>query len=132
MLKEEDHKSNKVQCLMCKKKGKSTIFCWVCLKPWKTPKDVLCGNIDCGIMSVNQLLKEAPTTTIWSTANVPLYRACLKCQTPIEHKAACKHMTCTSPQCQATGKCEFCFICLIPWVPKHLSEICKVAPRQEF
>ena len=31
MMKDEEHKSNRVECVICKKSGKSTIFCWICL-----------------------------------------------------------------------------------------------------
>jgi len=97
MLKDEKHKSNRVECLICKKKGTPNIFCWICLNKWNFPKDTMCGNIDCGTLNVNIMLKEAPTKNISSIANVPIYRACIKCHTPIEHKSACKHMVCGNP-----------------------------------
>ena len=90
LLKAEDYKINKMTCPRCAKKSKGKPFCWICLHQWKTSGEVFCGNIECGIESVNTLLKECKTKelTDWGVT-IPIYRACPKCNTIIEHVGGC-------------------------------------------
>ena len=70
MILDEERKSNKVECLVCKKNGTPTIFCWICLNKWKDPMKKTCGNCDCSIENVNILLEEAPIKTINTTKDI--------------------------------------------------------------
>ena len=90
LLKDKDYKINKMLCPICSKKGATEPFCWICLHQWKTASENLCGNIECGVESVNALLKECQTKELidWGVV-IPIYRACPKCNTIIEHTTGC-------------------------------------------
>lgn len=101
--------------------GKS--FCWDCKRAWVG--DNTCGNKGCSsgtgpITEIVSILKNCNSGRVGSI-NVPKLRACPKCSMLIEHKAACKHMTCgrnghAGPWVKQTGcKHQFCFICLKDW-----------------
>lgn len=123
----------KVRCPCCA--GKS--FCWDCKRSWVG--DNTCGNKGCSsgtgpITEIVSILKNCNSGSIGSVT-VPKLRACPKCSMLIEHKAACKHMTCgrnghAGPWVKKTGcKHQFCFICLKDW-NGHSSSTCQPHPAQ--
>ena len=107
-------KTNRVVCPSCQ----YGYFCYLCLKPWTQTSENFCGNEQCKFLE--DFLSNAPWTTKFdlydSSDNntlkrymTPKFRACPTCNSVIEHRAACKHMTCNS--CSA----KFCWVCLRVW-----------------
>ena len=112
-----------VTCLVCSKNtGKNHLFCWYCLRSWKSaPTNTQhCGNDGCNTDKVKQLqaapLMEFKDRT-GAKVNVPSIRACPNCKSLLQHDSGCNSMTCE--KC----RCVFCFICLRLAVGSSL--ICK-------
>ena len=105
--------ASQVQCIVCtRKKGKSFMLCWYCLKEWKTPGNTeICGNHDC-TKSRKEILENSPTMEFrdgkGKVTKVPRERACPKCLTILHHIRGCNEMACK--YCRHI----FCFICLTP------------------
>lgn len=124
----KDATNNRVTCHHCtKKKGATYDFCWACSREWKAGQK--CGHDDCdGRNSRIRVLADCPMKKIYGV-EVPSRRGCPECGMLIEHKEACKHMTCE------TCNQGFCFVCLQPrlgsdkW-PCAWNKDCEVAPRQ--
>lgn len=84
------------------KKRRPKSICWVCLKSWKSKESQICGNKNCSTTGeYNKILKTCDTKTIENISNVPIYRACPNCYTLIEHRDACRHMTCIVSKCRS-------------------------------
>ncbi|XP_045161197.2 uncharacterized protein DDB_G0292642-like [Mercenaria mercenaria] len=96
----------RVRCLVCKTEaGGRYEFCWFCLKTWLTNEFKNCGNSGCtGEDPRLRVIKNCPKKKVVGV-ECPAIRACPTCGLLIEHKEACKQMTCTCGQ-------KFCFICL--------------------
>jgi hypothetical protein len=74
--------------MICPVKSCNKAFCWSCLHDWKTTNNEnVCGNIECGIESVNLLLKTCKTKDLPDSGvkDVPIFRACPNCKSIIEH-----------------------------------------------
>ena len=124
-----------VQCSLCARKGKTTVFCYKCLHTckWKgRDSKYVCENPDCpsnGQTKTLNILQETPEATVIKV-RCPSIRACPVCGTLIEHTEACKHMTCRN--CGS----KFCFLCLkvkpknAGWPCGYAYTQCEVAPRQ--
>ena len=126
IMKPQNLKTNRVSCHVCGSNGYD--FCWNCLKKWSE-----CGGKPgCGqLKDLEELLQTCQTKSIEKGVNVivPVYRACPKCTTPINHKSDCKHISCIG--CHS----DFCFVCLAiknngVWPCGSYSNLCQVAPRQ--
>ncbi|XP_033727717.1 probable E3 ubiquitin-protein ligase RNF217 [Pecten maximus] len=125
----KDTKNKQVQCLVCKKEGRTVYsFCWECNVPWTK-------NHNCKIFFLTQEILdncERITMEYSDIQNVPKVRACPKCELYIEHESGCKTMDCTS--CHHT----FCFSCLKPADENGVlqcgmySSKCEVAPIQKL
>ena len=116
-----DKTQNVVRCEQCtRKNGKVYDFCWLCSVPWKS------GH-QCKASGSLNLLANCNETCI-NGVKCPGIRSCPKCGALIEHKEACKHMTCR--HC----KQEFCFVCLRlktgSWQCGKYDSPCEPAPRQ--
>ncbi|KAL3870585.1 hypothetical protein ACJMK2_038635 [Sinanodonta woodiana] len=126
----QDKKNPRVVCLICSK-GQTIRyeFCWYCRKVWSTSGTKDCGNPSCdGTDSRLKVLQKARLKTI-NGVQCPAVRACPACGLLIEHKEACKHMTCICKQ-------KFCFICLKQAVNGTFqcgtsNAKCEVAPTQK-
>ena len=125
-----------VECIACRAKGETVIFCYKCLHmcTWqKHTSKYVYKNRDCisnGGKNVLKILKEAPEKKVIGVS-CPSIRACPSCGTLIEHEKYCKHMTCR--EC----KTDFCFLCLkmkpkddSGWGCGYAYDKCKVAPCQ--
>lgn len=119
---------NSVRCPVC-----SHVFCWSCLRQWRTSNGSYCGYSDCekGVDPRISFLKTQPLKTIGQVSGCPSVRGCQRCGTLLEHKDACKHMVCKSCNLQ------FCFVCLKPynvstgqWQCGAHNAVCAVAPIQ--
>lgn len=116
------------RCTACTgKKGAPYDFCWSCKSPWILNHK--CSNKE--LEAFQKILDEAPLKTIDMShiEGVPSKRMCPECRYLIEHREACKTMTCT--------KCKtvFCFACLKIAINGVLqcgsySQKCQVAPVQ--
>ena len=116
-----DKTRNDVRCTQCtRKNGKPYEFCWLCSQP------CTCSH-KCKVGEKLQILSNCNETTI-NGVKCPSIRSCPKCGTLIEHKEACKHMTCLV--CQQ----DFCFVCLClkgsTWPCGGYRSPCTPAPRQ--
>ncbi|XP_068584460.1 E3 ubiquitin-protein ligase RNF19B-like [Cebidichthys violaceus] len=126
-----------VRCTVCTADKKSSfIFCWQCLREWKSPapRSDWCGNDDC--YNPLEILKSCPDITFKDVRGVtgcPCIRACPTCGLLLEHDSTkCKNVVC------ARCKVEFCFVCLkltkecLRLKPSSYYELCSsgVAPRQ--
>ena len=101
--------SNRVVCPACKIND----FCYMCLQSWKSLGMKHCGNEECKFLS--DYLTNSPWNRKFTLKDpqgkiqdymTPQYRACPHCYLIIQHRAACKHMTCRSCATQ------FCWVCL--------------------
>ena len=120
-----DPSNSRARCWQCTKKaGKAFEFCWDCFGQW-------IGDHKCPLAQARKILSSAPEKEIYGV-KCPSIRACPKCNTLIEHKDRCKHMTCKNITC----KQNFCFICLRPMVNVNGSWQCgggcDPAPRQKL
>ena len=118
----------RVRCRMCAKQGKSSEFCWYCKQNWSSSDSTKCGNLDCNAAGILEQINAAPEKEVIGVL-CPSMRLCPDCGAPIEHKSACKQMTCKICQCQ------FCFICLRQrrggsWQCGSYNTKCIPAPRQ--
>jgi len=98
-------------------------WCWSCGGKWKGSNNLKCGNDDCDPLSFYyDLLVNCKTETISEIPNVPSIRLCPTCNTMIQWKQNCKHMTCV--MC----KHEFCFVCMKSWkeMVNHLGTKCEI------
>ena len=126
----QDTSNVRVRCRICtKQKGKNFDFCWYCKQDWLTSGTTDCSNPECKDAGILAQIKDAPEKEVVGV-RCPSIRLCPNCGTPIEHKSACKQMTCK--ECS----CEFCFICLRPkrdssWQCGNYNDKCAPAPRQE-
>ena len=101
-----DNTKKRVYCRQCARENKTAEYCFDCSRPWRNPSShTKCGNAECNMET--ELLCSAPMKKI-GNVECPSYRLCPKCNTGIEHKERCKHMTCPNKAC----KTKFCFICL--------------------
>ena len=119
----------RMYCRICAKQGKNSEFCWHCKLNWKTRGTKECGNINCKAVDILAQIKAAPLKRVVGVL-CPSIRLCPSCGTAIQHARACKHLICT------TCQCEFCFICLRPardgsWQCGRYNTKCVPAPRQE-
>lgn len=122
----------RMRCTACRKPD----WCWNCEQQWKGGGLIWCSNANCGlIQDTNKFLRDAPKITpeYLNNVTIPNTRACPSCLTFIEHKQACKHMTCIG----CTTK--FCFVCLGiydkangKWPCNSHTFECNAAPVQEF
>ena len=115
-------RQNVVRCSQCtQKNGKPFDFCSLCSLPWTS------GHQCCKVNETLDILAKCEETTI-NGVKCPGIRLCPKCGVLIEHKEACKHMTCL--MC----KQEFCFVCLrlktSSWQCGSHNSPCEPAPRQ--
>ena len=107
-------------------------WCFECGQKWKGGGFTVCGNKNCELYDINDILAQCPMKKATNGVDVPELRACPNCLEFIEHEDACKHMKC--------DKCahEFCFACLKPklkdsgWQCGSYTQKCNVAPRQKF
>lgn len=116
------------RCSICtRKNGTACDFCWSCKSPWIVNHK--CSNRE--LEAIQKMLNDAPLKTIDMShiEGVPSKRMCPGCQCLIEHRDACKTMTCT--------KCKtvFCFVCLKVAIKGQLqcgsyNQKCEVAPVQ--
>jgi len=103
----------------------SVDLCFECLMPWHS--SYRCGDYE----ERNQCLQNSKLVRINdSPISSPQIRACPRCQTLIEYKDRCNHMTCLC-------KHQFCFICLQNWINPQGQEVhairtCTVAPIQQL
>ena len=74
------------------------------------------------------LLRESTTKTIDQITECPIFRACPKCGTLLEHTDGCRNFNCWS------CKTHFCFICLSLGQNNTLpcGSNCHVAARQTY
>ncbi|CDW85092.1 probable e3 ubiquitin-protein ligase rnf144a-a [Stylonychia lemnae] len=125
-IRQKGSKNIRMNCPVCKSKGKSSEFCYLCLRKWQKKEGVgegYCGHDQCsGSFKEVSILQVCGVINIQGVGQVPSIRACTVCFALIEHNQGCKHMTCKN-------KHEFCFICLNPW-RGHNNSTCAVAPRQ--
>lgn len=118
----------RVSCRICQSNRKPD-FCWICKRKWTGKTNEKCGYADCDSSGILAQIKSAPMKVIVGVQNCPSIRLCPKCGAAIEHRAACKHMTC---KCGA----EFCFICLrvrmeSSWQCGSYNTKCSPAPVQD-
>lgn len=128
-----DESSNCMQCGICtKNKGKTYRFCYNCREEWTNGYNTkFCGNSKCSSSDneINRILRDCEEKEVVGV-KCPSIRECPKCKGLIEHKEACKHMTCKN--CQT----EFCFLCLRTrpsngsWSCGSYNTPCVPAPRQ--
>ena len=120
----------RVFCTLCHKDGKKSDFCWHCKHPWtNASSDYDCKNPSCTAAGILAQIQDAPMKEVVGV-RCPSIRLCPNCGTPIEHKEACKQMTCRN--CQT----NFCFICLRKqmngsWACGSYNTKCTPAPIQE-
>jgi len=128
-----DPKNKCTRCVECTRANNNIPydFCWECLGTWNgNGFGGSCGNANCCGKKEKKIkiLSECIAKLIGGVV-CPSIRACPKCGIMIEHKEACKHMTC---EC----KYSFCFACLKPkaerqeWECSPYDEDCEPAPRQ--
>ena len=106
-----DSENQQVNCDYCRSElGKPYLFCWKCLKDWKSEQSASsCGNVNCGRMPVVVLKESSMITFTGNSGNdveAPSVRACPNCYSLVEHIEGCNEMTCNN------CKHIFCFICL--------------------
>ena len=119
----------RMSCPICKQRGTQYEFCWTCQKQWRNHNSYnICGNVPCDPNAELQKILNTCSTKGLYGVQVPEVRACPHCKKAINHKEACKHMTC--PSCGT----EFCYICLSikskSWSCGSYNSPCTAAPRQ--
>ena len=127
---QRDGNGTRMACPICRQKGTDFEFCWTCQNNWQNKDDFnICGNVSCSSNADFQKTLDSCATKDLYGVQVPLVRACPNCKTAINHKEACKHMTC--PDCST----KFCYICLsvyeVAWPCGSYNAPCKAAPRQK-
>ena len=128
-----DKTSNRINCMVCSKRGKPASYCVHCCQPWRNGQSNReCGNPGCESAGQLDILRTAPKVTPRFLQNVttPSKRACPECGIIIELKEGCKHMKCT--ECST----DFCFVCLQKkqggsWQCGGYNTSCNVAPIQD-
>ena len=127
---ERSGNGTRMNCHICQKRGTPYEFCWSCQKEWINKDSYSnCGNIPCDPNADYQKILSTCKTKVLFGVKVPEVRACPSCKKAINHKEACKHMTC--PTCRT----RFCYICLAVynghWPCGAYNSPCKLASAQK-
>lgn len=102
----QDKTKTRVYCQQCAKENREAEYCFYCSESWKNSSSTThCGNSNCNINGILDIIHMAPQKKVIGV-ECPSLRLCPTCGGLIEHKEACKHMTCFF--CST----DFCFICL--------------------
>jgi hypothetical protein len=115
---------NRVGCPLCRKYD----FCFICKGKWGGAGLQVCGNKSCPMVDRQNILDNSAEETISGKENIPVWRACPKCNQICRWQKACKHMLCPDRKnCQF----EFCMVCLQDW-ESHKEDLCQKKPKQKF
>jgi hypothetical protein len=120
----ESLSQNRVGCPLCRKYD----FCFICKGKWGGGGLQVCGNKSCPMVEIQSILDNSAEATISGKENIPVWRACPKCNQVCRWQKACKHMLCPD---RKNCKFEFCMVCLQNW-SGHDEKLCQKKPKQKF